>query len=97
MIVNTIISLGSFIALTCVIALPLWRYWRRNIALNNKPLLEDRCPYCDYDTSGVPDGIGFRRCPECGSSVPNFSDYQNRLDELNRIVSERGLRLPRKK
>lgn len=97
MLFNTLNSIAICCALCCVIAIPILVVWRRNIALNNKPLLEDRCPYCDYDTSGVPDGIGFRRCPECGSSVPNFSDYHNRLDELNRIVSERGLRLPRKK
>ena len=94
---NTLNSIAICFALCSVIAIPIWLVWRKRIAIDKSSLLEDRCPYCDYDTSGVPDGIGFRRCPECGSSVPNFSDYQNRLDELNRIVSERGLRLPRKK
>lgn len=96
-LLNTLISVAICCALCCVIAIPIWVLWRRKVAIHNSSLLEDRCPYCNYDTSGVPDGIGFRRCPECGSSVPNFSDYHNRLDELNRIVSERGLRLPRKK
>lgn len=97
MLTDTLTSISAFIALTCVIVFPVWMLWKRSIALNKRPLLENRCPYCDYDTSGVADGNGFRRCPECGSSIPDFSDYVTRLDELTDIIKKREERRASKK
>ncbi len=95
MLTTTLTSFAAFIALTCIIVIPVWMLWRRTIAISNRPLLENRCPYCDYDTSGIADGAGFRRCPECGNSIPDFSDYVTRLDELRHIINQRDPRTRR--
>lgn len=52
-------------------------------------LAADRCPRCKYDLSGAPIAARLVTCPECGTTIPNFSGYAERLDEPTVCVKHR--------